>query len=61
VKKRLAVAISVSILVFILALWFLSSNYSEIEQLTRILIALGGTILSGVITYFLFPENERKI
>ncbi|TYR76634.1 histidine kinase [Rossellomorea vietnamensis] len=60
-KKRLAVAISVSILVFILALWFLSSNYSEIEQLTRILIALGGTILSGVITYFLFPENERKI
>ncbi|MGD6802930.1 histidine kinase [Rossellomorea vietnamensis] len=60
-KKRLAVAISVSILVFILALWFLSGNYSEIEQLTRILIALGGTILSGVITYFLFPENERKI
>ncbi|TYS18767.1 histidine kinase [Rossellomorea vietnamensis] len=60
-KKRLAVAISVSVLVFILALWFLSSNYREIEQLTRILIALGGTILSGVITYFLFPENERKI
>ncbi|MGD6967140.1 histidine kinase [Rossellomorea vietnamensis] len=60
-KKRLAVAISVSVLVFILALWFLSSNYSEIEQLIRILIALGGTILSGVITYFLFPENERKI
>ncbi|MGF2616663.1 histidine kinase [Rossellomorea vietnamensis] len=60
-KKRLAVTIPVSVLVFILALWFLSSNYSEIDLLTRILIAFGGTILSGVITYFLFPENERKI
>ncbi|MGM0845323.1 MAG: histidine kinase [Bacillota bacterium] len=60
-KKRLAVALPVSILVFSLALWFLSNNYSEIDQLTRMLIALGGTVLSGIITYFLFPENERKI
>jgi antibiotic biosynthesis monooxygenase (ABM) superfamily enzyme len=60
-KKRLAVVIPVSILVFILALWFLSNNYSEIDQPTRVLISIGGMLVSGIITYFLFPENEKKL
>jgi hypothetical protein len=60
-KKRLAVVIPVSILVFLLALWFLSNNYSEIDQLTRILLSIGGMLVSGIITYFLFPENEKKL
>jgi hypothetical protein len=60
-KKRLAVVIPVSILVFLLALWFLSNNYSEIDQLTRIMLSIGGMLVSGIITYFLFPENEKKL
>ncbi|RIW35089.1 histidine kinase [Bacillus salacetis] len=58
-NKRLAVVIPVSILVFILSLWFLSRSYGEIEQSARILISIGGMLVSGVITYFLFPEDEK--
>jgi hypothetical protein len=57
--KRMAVVIPVSILVFILSLWFLSRSYGDIDQMTRILISIGGMLVSGVITYFLFPENEK--
>jgi hypothetical protein len=60
-KKRLAVVIPVSILVFVLALWFLSNNFGEIDQMTRILISFGGMLVSGIISYFLFPENEKKL
>jgi hypothetical protein len=59
--KRLALILPVVILVFSLAVWFLSNNYGEIAQGARMLISLGGAVLSGVLTYFLFPKNERKI
>ncbi|WP_421378832.1 histidine kinase [Bacillus salacetis] len=59
-NKRMAVVLPVSILVFILSLWFLSNNYGEISMPARLLISFGGMLVSGIITYFLFPEDERK-
>lgn len=48
------------IIVGIAALWMLNAGYSEIDFAIRLLIALGAVIFSGVISYFLFPENEGK-
>ena len=60
-NKRLAVVLPVAILVLILSIWYLSNNFSELDNLTRLAISIGGMVVSGAITYFLFPENERKI
>jgi hypothetical protein len=43
-----------------IALWMLNTGYSDIALAIRVLIALGAVLLSGVISYFLFPENEGK-
>jgi hypothetical protein len=48
------------IVVGIVALWMLNTGYSEIDFIVRLVIAIGAVILSGVISYFLFPEHEGK-
>jgi hypothetical protein len=48
------------ILVAILAMWMLGKDYAEIELTTRILIAVGAALLSGVISYFLFAFEKDK-
>lgn len=38
---------------------YLSRNFQEIEPLTRVFISVGAIVVSGVISYFLFPKNEE--
>ncbi len=47
-------------LVLVLAIWMLNKDYSEIESGTRFMIAAGAALFSGLISFFLFPENEEK-
>lgn len=58
--KKLIVVIPIMILVAILAMWMLGKEYAEIELLTRMLIAVGAALLSGVISYFLFAFEKDK-
>lgn len=51
--------IPIMIIVGIAAFWMLYTGYSEISSSIRLLITLGAVILSGIISYFLFPENEK--
>jgi hypothetical protein len=46
------------ILVFILSLWMLGKEYSEIELQMRVIISAGAGVLSGVISYFLFTLDK---
>lgn len=46
------------ILVAILAMWMLKKEYSEIDLVIRMLISAGASILSGVISYFLFALDK---
>lgn len=48
------------IIVGLSAMYMLNRGYAEIELSIRILIAIGAVLLSGVISYFLFPNNEGK-
>lgn len=52
--------ISIMILVAVLAMWMLGKDFAEIELPTRMLIAGGAAILSGVISYFLFVFEKNK-
>ncbi|MBS4209365.1 histidine kinase [Bacillus sp. FJAT-50079] len=58
--KRLIPVIPVVIAVAIMSMWILERNFSEIDGQTRMLIAAGGTILSGVLSYFLFGSYDDK-
>ncbi|MCH1624492.1 histidine kinase [Fredinandcohnia quinoae] len=57
-SKRFSVVIPVSIMVGLIAMWMLNKDFAEIDLSIRLLIAMGATLLSGVITYFLFPKGE---
>lgn len=59
-SKRMTFSIPIMAIVGIAALWMLNKSYSEIALSIRILIALGAVLLSGGISYFLFPNEEGK-
>lgn len=48
------------LIVGIAAMWMLNVGYSEIQMPIRIFIAVGAVLLSGVISFFLFPESEQR-
>ncbi|KAB2332052.1 histidine kinase [Cytobacillus gottheilii] len=47
------------ILVAIAALWMLDKDFSDIELGIRFLIAIGASLLSGLISYTLFFLDHR--
>ncbi|ETI68329.1 hypothetical protein [Neobacillus vireti] len=58
--KRITVVIPIMIIVMAVALWMLNKDFSEIQLGIRLIIAIGAALFSGLISYFLFPENERR-
>ncbi|MEG9298322.1 histidine kinase [Mangrovibacillus sp. Mu-81] len=60
-KRRLIITIPIMLVVFLVANSYLGKAYTEVPEGTRILIVLGGTLLSGIISYFLFkPDGEKS-
>ncbi len=59
--KKYTFIIPIMVVVAVLAMWHLNKNYSEIPFNTRILISFGGSIVSGVITYFLLKNDIQRI
>ncbi|KIL50020.1 hypothetical protein [Jeotgalibacillus soli] len=55
--KRFKIVIPIMIIVAILATWILAKDHSAVPLQTRILIIAGGTLLSGIITYFLSQQD----
>jgi hypothetical protein len=58
--KKVIRIIPIMIVVATIALWKLQKDYAEIEPQTRLLIAAGAAILSGVISYFLFAFGKSS-
>jgi hypothetical protein len=57
--KRLSLTISAMIIVLVLAMWMLEKNYMEIAFQTRVMIAAGASVLSGLISYILFKDDKK--
>ena len=38
----------------------LTKEFQEVPELTRLAIIIGAMILSGIISYFLFPKDEGE-
>jgi hypothetical protein len=59
--NRFKIVIPTMIIVLILAMWILEKDYSTVPLHIRILIAAGGALLSGVITYILMKQDVSII
>lgn len=58
--KRFAFVVPIMSIVLAAAIWMLNEGYSDIKIEIRMMIAFGAALFSGIISYFLFPENEGK-
>jgi hypothetical protein len=58
--KRLTLTISTMFIVMILAMWRLEKDYIEIDLQTRTFISAGASVLSGLISYFLFFRGDKN-
>ena len=58
-KKRFTMIIPIMILVAVACYWMLGKYYSEIEPGSKFMLIIGGTLLSGVISFFLFKEDRE--
>ncbi|EPD52299.1 hypothetical protein MHH33_14150 [Paenisporosarcina sp. FSL H8-0542] len=59
--KRFKFIIPIMVVVAVLSLWHLSTDYSEVPLATRILIAAGGSVVSGIISYFMLRKDVHKV
>jgi len=59
--KRLGLIIPIMIIVAFLAMWLIEKKYAEVPFDTRILIAAGGSLFSGIISYFLLRNDVHKV
>lgn len=59
--NRLKVVVPIMIIVAILAMWFLAKDYGALPIQTRVFIATGGALMSGVISYFLLHKEAEQI
>ncbi|MFD1738479.1 hypothetical protein ACFSCX_18315 [Bacillus salitolerans] len=59
--RRLKYAIPIMIIVFFLANRILNHNYAELADDTKLFIAIGGSVFSGIVSFFMLAEeNEKK-
>uniref|UniRef100_UPI00403F1B26 histidine kinase n=1 Tax=Sporosarcina sp. FSL W8-0480 TaxID=2954701 RepID=UPI00403F1B26 len=52
--------IPIALLVAGISWYMLHINFQEVPGTSRVWITIGAAILSGGISYFLFPKNEDK-
>ncbi|MEG0259547.1 MAG: hypothetical protein RR595_02945 [Lysinibacillus sp.] len=59
-KKRFKFVIPVMVIVTMSAIFMLERFYPEVPGTDRIFITIGATLISGVIAYFLFPQQGEE-
>ncbi|MCM3164324.1 MULTISPECIES: hypothetical protein [Bacillaceae] len=59
--KLFKIVIPTTVVVFVSALWILEKDHSTVPLYIRILISLGGALLSGILTYFLMRQDAGDV
>ena len=59
--KRFSFIFPIMIIVAVLAMWYLNKNYTDVPYSSRIYITIGGSIVSGVISFFLLKKEAHTI
>lgn len=56
-RKRFKFVIPVMVIVAIGSVYMLRNYYAEVPDLDQLLITIVATLVSGVLAYFLFPQQ----
>lgn len=59
-KKRFKFVVPIMVIVAVTAIYIINKEYNTIPELHKVLIISGATFFSGVISYFLFPNDDEK-
>lgn len=59
--KRFKIVLPTMILVAVLAIWMLGKYHSAVPLQLRILIAVGGALLSGMCTFFMSKQDVESM
>ncbi|WP_318616182.1 histidine kinase [Sporosarcina sp. YIM B06819] len=52
--------IPVMMIVGTVSIMMLNKSHQDVPPMSRIYITLGAMVVSGIISYFLFPKDEEK-
>jgi hypothetical protein len=58
--KALAYVVPIMIIVAWGSWFMLNRSHTEVPETSRVLITIGAVVVSGIISYFLFPKDEFK-
>lgn len=58
--RRMTFTVPIMIIVGIASMLLLDKGFYMIEQSIRTMLVVGGMLITGVISYFLFPDDEGK-
>jgi len=59
-KRALKFAIPIMLIVAGIAWWYLNKEFQEVPELHRLYMAIGAALLSGILSWFLFPEEPKE-
>ena len=59
--KRLILVIPTMVIVAALSMWYLNKEYTDVPFNSRILIVIGGTLVSGIISFFLLKKDINQV
>ncbi len=59
--KRFIFVIPIMVIVAVMAMWYLNKEYTDVPFSSRILIVIGGTLVSGIISFFLMKKDVHHI
>lgn len=59
-KRIVMFPLPIAIIVYLLSAWWLNKYYVDIESNIRTYLAIGAALVSGVISYFLFPNEPEE-
>lgn len=60
-KERLKFVIPLSVVVCVSANFMLFTKYKSIPSVDKFLIMVGATVLTAVLSYFLFPQDKVEV
>ena len=59
-SARLKFVIPLTVVVFVSANFMLFTKYKSIPSLDKLFIVIGATVLSTILSYFLFPQDQHE-
>ncbi|EKN71318.1 hypothetical protein BABA_02262 [Neobacillus bataviensis LMG 21833] len=59
--KHIKIVVPVMVLVAVIAIWMLGKYHADVQLPVRILISIGGALLSGIVTFIMLKLDVDRV